>query len=330
MRGLYKRHRRWWFRFRHRGEQRFVNLGTESEAEAVELALRVLEDPEPFLGGRTMVADLLDVYLARKAKRGISETWIEEERLRVGAFVRDLGIRHPSDIEPGKVAKWLEPHWERNPETGNAYRATMQRFCRWLVAEGHLLRDPCAEVPAVRARVRVRRRFLSREECRCLLDAADDRDMRTALYLALHAGLRKGEVLAARPEWVDLPARLLHVSASADWQPKDRDHRTIPITEEFAQWLEGTGLSAPYLVRPDKAGSGRYRWDMRVPFSEVLAKAGIDCTFHDLRRTFASLHVSAGTSIYKVARWMGDGVAVVERHYGHLSPSDSEINRAWK
>ena len=52
-------------------------------------------------------------------------------------------------------------------------------------------------------------------------------------------------------------------------------------------------------------------------------------TFHDLRRTFASLHVSRGTSIYKVARWLGDRVDVVEDHYGHLIPNDSEINSVW-
>ena len=48
---------------------------------------------------------------------------------------------------------------------------------------------------------------------------------------------------------------------------------------------------------------------------------------HDMRRSFASNRVTAGTSIYKVARWLGDLVAVVERSYGHLAPQDDEINR---
>jgi integrase len=52
-------------------------------------------------------------------------------------------------------------------------------------------------------------------------------------------------------------------------------------------------------------------------------------TFHDTRRTFASLHATAGTSIYKISKWLGDDVDVVQRHYGHLSPADPEINRAF-
>ena len=74
----------------------------------------------------------------------------------------------------------------------------------------------------------------------------------------------------------------------------------------------------------------RYRYDFRKVFDKLASDCGLDwLTFHDLRRTFASLHVSRGTSIYKVARWLGDGVDVVEKHYGHLIPQDSEINAAW-
>jgi hypothetical protein len=40
-------------------------------------------------------------------------------------------------------------------------------------------------------------------------------------------------------------------------------------------------------------------------------------------------HVQAGTSIYKVARWLGDDVEVVQRHYGHLADFDYEVNRAF-
>ena len=51
-------------------------------------------------------------------------------------------------------------------------------------------------------------------------------------------------------------------------------------------------------------------------------------TAHVMRHTFASLLVQAGVSVYKVARWLGDGVEVVEEHYGHLAPKDSDIEKA--
>jgi integrase len=42
---------------------------------------------------------------------------------------------------------------------------------------------------------------------------------------------------------------------------------------------------------------------------------------HDMRRSFASNLVSAGVSIYTVAKWLGDRVDVVEKSYGYLAPN---------
>lgn len=329
MKGLYKRRRKWWFAFTYRGVRHRLSLGVEHEADAINQAMKILANPAPFISGREFAEELMEEFLSLKAARGVSSAWIEEERLRIGAFFRSQRVRHPSEIDRGRVVRWADSHWQRNPETGNAYLSTVARFTRWLHDHGHLAVDPCPGVPRMKVRTRARSRFLSRDECRRLLAATDDRDLKTAIFLGLHAGLRKGEVLAAAPHWLDLPGRLLHVQASADWQPKDRDNRTIPITAEFAEFLAAAPVPGPYLAWPDKRGTGRYRFDFRKPFSRALAAAGIDCTFHDLRRTFASLHVSAGTSIYKVAKWLGDGVVVVENHYGHLTPADDEINRAW-
>ena len=50
---------------------------------------------------------------------------------------------------------------------------------------------------------------------------------------------------------------------------------------------------------------------------------------HELRRRFASLHVSQGTSIDKVVRWLGDGEEGVESHHGPLIPHDDEIDTIW-
>jgi len=61
-----------------------------------------------------------------------------------------------------------------------------------------------------------------------------------------------------------------------------------------------------------------------------VKRCGLAITFHDLRRTFASLHVSRGTSIYKVAKWLRDTVEVVEDTYGHLIPQDAQIDAAWE
>ncbi|HEY5769378.1 MAG TPA: hypothetical protein VIS71_05975 [Terrimicrobium sp.] len=48
-----------------------------------------------------------------------------------------------------------------------------------------------------------------------------------------------------------------------------------------------------------------------------------------MRHTCASLLASPGVSIYKIAKWLGDDVRTVQRHYAKLLPDDSEIERAF-
>lgn len=330
MNGVFKRGKRFWFRFTWEGAQRFVNLGTDKEVDAITMAMKVLENPAEWLTGADQVVNLLDRFLALKTLRGVSSAWTTEERTRLGAFFRDYKIRHASEITRSKVTQWMDSHWARNQDTGNSYLASLSRFTRWLKENGHISTDPCEGIPRRKAKMRVRKRFLSREECRKVLDFCTDPDLKMCLYFGIHCGLRKGEVLQVAPHWIDLRNGLLHVQASKDWEPKDRDNRTIPLTKEFLAFLHPYADREPYIVRPDVvAGAGRYRWDFRRPFNDLLEEVEVKCTFHDLRRTFASQLISSGVSAYKVARWLGDGMAVVEAHYGHLVPNDEDINKAW-
>lgn len=331
MKGVYLRRKKYWYRFSWMGKQRFVNLGTSDEVEAISRALQVRNDPAQWIAGKDFVDSLLTEYLELKRSRGISESRIENLALRLRSFFRQFGIKHPTEITESKITQWMDGHWKRNNATGNEYRGNIASFTRWLYDHGQLVKDPCQNIPRRKERLRVRKRFLRKEQCRKLLDSCQDPDLKLCLYFALHCGLRKGECLQVKSHWIDLDAGLLHVQANEDWQPKDRDNRTIPLTRELAEYVRPFVDREPFLIRPDKVqGKSVYRWNFRKPFNALADSAGIaDLHFHDLRRTFASLHVSAGTSIYKVAKWLGDGVSVVENHYGHLIPNDDEINRAW-
>ena len=73
-----------------------------------------------------------------------------------------------------------------------------------------------------------------------------------------------------------------------------------------------------------------YRWDFGRPFDLYMEAQKVPwVTPHIMRHTFASLLASAGVSIYKIAKWLGDDVRTVQRHYAKLLPNDSEIERAF-
>jgi integrase len=175
----------------------------------------------------------------------------------------------------------------------------------------------------------VRRNFRPLPDVQRLIDHCVDEELRFALYCMIHAGFRRGEVIMARPEWFDTENHLIHIRQDNNWAPKSGKDRTIPMTNEFHEFQEIYGRRGPFMIAPDKlrAVRHRYRFDFRRRFELLTMQLGITCTMHDLRRTFCSLKVSAGVSIYKVSKWAGHRVDVCEEHYGFLIPSDDEIER---
>ena len=150
-------------------------------------------------------------------------------------------------------------------------------------------------------------------------------------FVGFDAGLRRNEVSEAKVNWFDLRTGLLHVCNNEDYVTKDRENRTIPFTDRFAEFLKGylAGRdSNDYVLAPEKTvkGKNKYRYDVNKRVRSHFDRLKVKCTFHDMRRSFASNRASAGVSIYKIANWLGDGVEVVSRSYGHLAPQDRTIN----
>jgi integrase len=81
------------------------------------------------------------------------------------------------------------------------------------------------------------------------------------------------------------------------------------------------------MLQPEvRQGRGPYRYDFRLPFQNYLQAQGMNwVTPHVLRHTFASLLASRGCNIYKIAKWLGDGMVTTQKHYAHLLPADDDI-----
>ena len=153
-----------------------------------------------------------------------------------------------------------------------------------------------------------------------------------ALLCGFDAGLRRNEISEAKVEWFDLENNLLHVTEHENFVPKDGDNRTIPLTDRFGKFLKTYivgRVKSEYVLAPEKTVKveSKYRYDTSKRVRSHFERCKVSASFHDMRRSFGSNRASAGTSIYKIAIWLGDKIEVVQRSYGHLLPQDAEINR---
>jgi integrase len=274
----------------------------------------------------------LQAFLEER-KSFISPNYLRDSAAVLNAYFRETASES-DPLSKESLQFWFKQKQGKvKPATLAAYLFTLHKYCAWAVAQGLLPSDPTSAIHLPPVRKPFRKTIVSLPTVRRLLAECQDPLLLYTMYCGFHAGLRFGEVVQSRPEWFSMSERLLHVTRCEAWDTKDHEDRTVPLTDQFHAFLtDSYGLPSPFMIAPKKlkAYRHRYRFDFSTRFENYVKSKGVATTFHDCRRTFCSLHVSAGTSVYKVAKWIGDDVNVVTRHYGHLSPSDSEINRAFE
>ena len=168
-------------------------------------------------------------------------------------------------------------------------------------------------------------------------------DLAFALYCGFHAGMRRGEVIAARPGWFHLHTRQIHIPCKpGEFVPKGKRARTIPLTDEFAAFLGDYGLREPFMLHPEKlpkepkqlkSGRGKttyLRYDYELPLSKYVTAQGLPwVTSHVLRHTYATLALHAEIDPWQVCGWFGDRWQTFEKHYAHHFPRKGAVEKAF-
>jgi integrase len=311
-----------------KGQRRFKSLRTTDKNVAEQIAEQI--EPQELVNERLPVPKEVARYLNDKSL-GRSKNWARDNCYVLKRWADEMtgfDCNSVQEIDTEKLQRWFNQKTRTiKVQTAEAYLFWVKHFLNWCLNERRIiLYNAALKVKVPRYIKATRRNFLLLRDAQKLIDHCVDEELRFAIFCAIHAGFRYGETIAARPEWFDLDNKLIHIQVSESWAPKNGKARTVPMSDEFHAFLEVFGLRGPFMIAPEKQGGKYYRVDFDRRFRRLTAQLGIRCTFHDLRRTFASLKVSAGVSIYKVAKWCGHSVEVCEEHYGHLIPADSEIN----
>jgi len=171
---------------------------------------------------------------------------------------------------------------------------------------------------------------LTSQQVQNLLEAIDDLTAKALFEVAVHLGLRRGDIVKLKWKDVDFESATLSFFESK----KDRT-RHVPIPPRVLRTLKMLKNSQDneYYVFPGRSekkyGKGHisdrtaYNW-----FQKYLRKAGIqgdydNKPFHALRATCIKLCQKAGYTPEQAAKLIGDTVRVAQEHYS--TPSDEEM-----
>lgn len=161
--------------------------------------------------------------------------------------------------------------------------------------------------------------------------------------LALHTGLRHGEMCGLRWVDVDMERGVIHVQQSITYRsnerfvqtPKSGRSRLVLVDHDIVDMLtahkarqnqlrlrHGLLWQDHGLVFCTRYGTPIYANDLRKYFNDACKRAGVPhITIHDLRHAHASMLVEAGIEMPLVSERLGHAdVSVTQNIYAHVQP----------
>ena len=142
---------------------------------------------------------------------------------------------------------------------------------------------------------------LNMEQVKHLAECASDK-VAAAIWIAIFTGCRRGEILALTKD--DIGAESITIRAG---NTKTLKTRTVPIAPPLRRYLKAIPLGITF--EGLKTGFRRAREAAEMPW----------VTFHDLRRSCATLMIEAGVDLFVVSKLLGhSSVAVTQARYAHL------------
>lgn len=281
-----------------------------------------------------------------------------DEMLRALNVTLSDKVKETRIDDPGLRAAVIEWRNEtvtaaRTPQTVNRYTEYLRAALTHAVEADMLPINPLHRLKKLKEPTEHRVRYLSEDEEARLWDALDRReeriragresanawrmergysikvDLRTRAYadylkpivvLAIHTGMRRGEIFSL--EWgdLDLEARVLTVRGAI---AKSGKARRIPLNAAAIEMLEawgGPGVSRKGLVFPSPATGGRLD-HISTAWKSLMKDAQIEgFRFHDLRHHFASCLVMDGVPLNTVRELLGHSTLDMTLRYAHLAP----------
>ncbi len=270
------------------------------------------------------VREILDDYrrYAESSGKKIESNWGSYRRLydAFGDIPADSVLPEKIEEFRDNLAKLLKP------ASVNCHLQILRAAYNRALRAEKISRYPFRHVRLLKPN-NIRVRYLSEEEEERLLFSLPEY-LRPLVRVAVHTGLRRGELLCLRWDDVDLTSGVLHVRRA-----KSGEGRRMPLdsvawkvlsrlsqerTRRAADSIDSTGIKNQYVFC---APHGGFLQNLQRDWYPALRKAGLeDFRFHDLRHTFASRLVMAGVDLYTVQTLLGHKSAAMVQRYAHLSP----------
>ena len=303
----------WKKRYRSAGRQYSTNFPTKKDAELFEAELKLNHDDVRGLTReqrKITFAQLAESWTRLKDLEHAQNTKMRRDQIlrdhllpKLGHLpIRNIKTSHFRDLVTGWREQGLAPYSIRN------HIACARPIFKMAIEDGIITKDPTSglKIPITSRRAKI---VLTQNDCRTLLRNVDA-DYRAAFYTLLVTGVRIGEFMGLKVGDVDFANKVLRIRKSKtrcgvrDIALSTNDLEVLRL--EIEKWSHlGGGADAP-LFRSQRGKALHYRNMRERVLLPVISRSALPrFTFHDLRRTHASMLVAGGMDPKVVQQRMG-------------------------
>lgn len=316
--------------------ERMENISVDAARKAADAMLRKLAAGENPAQARRMLREgitlreLFDDFLEhRRSRRGgfLSETTKRGYRYDFDNHLSKLADKPAVTLTREQLAALHSRLGREHPTTANRVLALASAL--YSHANERRLSDGNPARGIRKFPEQARERFLQADELAPFVKALAKTPppWRWGFALAMFTGARRGNVLSARWQDFDVPAKLWRIPNT-----KRGTAITIPLSDAALAVLERLPRIANpggYLF-PSHGDDGHLAEPKKI-WTDLVARAGLsDLKLHDLRRTFGSWQAMAGASLPVIGKSLGHSTVQATQVYARLTtqPVAESIEKA--
>ena len=335
----------------HKGVKRPVVYGRTRKEVADKLAKAVadLADGLVFDDENMTVGEYLDKWLKGSVRGSVRESTFDRCEIAVQVHIEPaFGRLKLKKLTPAHVQGFYRDRLDAGlaPASVNKLHVVLHKALKQAVEWRMIPRNVAEATKAPRPVAKEEMRTLTAQEVRCLLEAARGDRLEALYVLAVHTGMRQGELLALKWQDVDLENAIVSVRRTVT-KSGGRLYLGEPKTKKSRRTIDLTGASVSALrshlarqLEEMEILGDRYRDDGLVFTSEVgtlinptnlrkrsfaqllqRAKLPKSTRFHDLRHTCATLLFGRNVHPKHVQELLGhSNIAITLDTYSHVIP----------
>ena len=334
----------YWVQTANGPKRRYVSGKTKAEARAALNKAKADRDGGlVYDAGKLTVGEYLNRWLTDSVKDTVRRsTFVRYESIARNHLSPTLGRIKLKNLNPAQVrGLYREKLQSLSPRSVNYIHVTLHKALAQAVMDGLIPRNVTDAVKAPQA-LRKQIKPMTPVEVMKFLSAASGDRLEALYVLAVHTGLRQGELLGLKWGDVNLETRTLSVKRSLDTDgtfnsPKrNKSRRTVKLTVQAVEALKshrvaqneerlllGSLWEDHGLIFPNKVGKPMDADNLyHRSFKPLLKSVGLSgFTFHSLRHTCATLLLSKNINPKIAQEMLGHAtISQTMDTYSHVLP----------